>query len=214
MTVVTGSGSALDLGDLYSYERALARAGASRIAGVDEAGRGACAGPLVAAAVVLGEPIEGLNDSKLLSAKKREIVYQRILDHALAVEVVMIHPAEIDQWGVQAANISALRRAVARLDIEIDYVLSDGYPIDGLRVDSLAVFKGDRVCASIAAASVVAKVSRDRLMDELDLAYPHYGFAAHKGYGTASHNQALVAHGPCEHHRLSYANVQAARESR
>ena len=198
---------------IYQYENALKNAGAKWIAGVDEAGRGACAGPLVAAAVVLDEPIAGVADSKLLRPKVRAELFETIYERAAAVEVVIVGPAEIDEIGIQAANISALRRAVARLAINVDFVLSDGYQVDGLTAPNLAVWKGDRVSASIAAASIIAKVTRDRIMIELDKEFGQFGFAGHKGYATAVHQKALLEHGPCEHHRMSYANVQAAREA-
>src|SRR6476619_6084404 len=157
---------------LYGYERALHRAGMSHIAGVDEAGRGACAGPLVAGAAILrpgkGGEIPGLADSKLLTEKARERCYAQIVRRALAWSVVVIEPDECDRLGMHVANIEALRRAVALLDVPPQYVLTDGFPVDGLGRPGLAVWKGDRVAACIAAASVLAKVTRDRMMVDLD----------------------------------------------
>ncbi|WP_326820583.1 ribonuclease HII [Streptosporangium sp. NBC_01639] len=192
---------------LYGYERALTRRGLGPVAGVDEAGRGACAGPLVVAAVVLGHRIDGLNDSKLLTAARREQLYGMITTAAEAVSVVVIPPAEIDARGLHRSNIEGMRRAVARLPGEPGYVLTDGFPVPGLPVPSLGVWKGDQVAACVAAASIVAKVTRDRMMTALDGHHPEYGFAAHKGYGTVSHRRALKAHGPCPAHRFSFATV-------
>lgn len=197
---------------LYGYERALARQGLTPVAGVDEAGRGACAGPLVAAAVVLDRPIPGLADSKLLTPKRREIVFDLVMEHAADVSVVVIPAAECDSMGLQQANIAALRRALWRLRIRPGYVLTDGFPVDGLGVPGLAVWKGDRVSASIAAASVVAKVTRDRRLVQLHEQFPAYDFATHKGYSTAVHQAALRDHGPCDEHRKTYVNVKAAME--
>ncbi len=197
---------------LYGYERALRRAGLAPIAGVDEAGRGACAGPLVAAAVILPEgrrgEIPGLADSKLLTPLARERCYAQVLRRALAWSVVVIEPEECDRIGMHVANVEALRRALARLEVRPSYVLTDGFPVDGLEVPGLAVWKGDRVAACIAAASVVAKVTRDRMMVELHEVYPEYDFATHKGYITSSHTAALTEHGPCPVHRRRFVNVR------
>lgn len=194
---------------LYGYERALERRGLTPVAGVDEAGRGASAGPLVAAAVVLDREIPGLADSKLLTAARRERCFDLVMERALAVEVVVISAEECDRMGIQPANIEALRRALARLSVRPGYVLTDGFPVDGLGVPGLAMWKGDRVAASIAAASVVAKVTRDAMMVDLHERYPHYDFATHKGYTTPTHETALRQHGPCPEHRRTWANVRA-----
>ncbi len=199
---------------LYGYERALRRAGLDPVAGVDEAGRGACAGPLVAAAVVLPEgqrgQVPGLADSKLLTARSRERCYDEVVKRALAWSVVVIGPEECDRLGMHVANVEALRRALARLDVRPSYVLTDGFPVDGLEVPGLAVWKGDRVVGCIAAASVVAKVTRDRMMAELHETYPEYDFLTHKGYVTSAHTAALEAHGPCPVHRRRFVNVRRA----
>ena len=195
---------------LYGYERALARRDLYPVAGVDEAGRGACAGPLVAAAVILDRPIDGLADSKLLTPRRREECYDRILRRAVDVSVVIMSPADCDRIGLHRANVEALRRALARLRVRPGYVLTDGFPVDGLDVPGLAVWKGDRVAASIAAASVVAKVTRDRMMIDLHERFPQYDFATHKGYCTPTHDAALRQHGPCAEHRHTYVNVRAA----
>ncbi|OUC91092.1 ribonuclease HII [Streptosporangium minutum] len=192
---------------LYGYERALARRGLGPVAGVDEAGRGACAGPLVVAAVVLGRRIDGLSDSKLLTAARRESLYERITATAGAVSVVVIDPAEIDARGLHKSNIEGMRRAVARLSCDLGYVLTDGFPVPGLPVPSLGVWKGDQVAACVAAASIVAKVTRDRMMTALGDRHPEYGFAVHKGYGTVDHRRALKTYGPCPAHRFSFATV-------
>ncbi|WJK40010.1 ribonuclease HII [Solwaraspora sp. WMMA2056] len=199
---------------LYALERALQRRGFAHVAGADEAGRGACAGPLVAAAVVLapgrrGE-IAGLADSKLLTAAARERVYAAVVAQAVAYQVVVIGADEIDGRGLHVCNLAAMRRALAGLSVAPEYVLTDGFGVDGLGVPGLAVWKGDRVSACVAAASVLAKVTRDRLMVQLDAEFPGYGFAEHKGYATADHQAALDRHGPCAEHRFSYVNVAAA----
>jgi ribonuclease HII len=214
MTVLAkGSTIRRDAG-LYGYERALTRAELTPVAGVDEAGRGACAGPLVAGAVVLppgkrGE-IRGLADSKLLTAARRDVCYDLIRDRALAWAAVAIPAAECDRLGMHVANVEALRRALARLTIRPAYALTDGFTVDGLGVPTLAVWKGDRVSASIAAASIIAKVTRDRMMLELHERWPHYDFATHKGYCTTEHDEALIEHGPCPEHRRRFVNVRAA----
>jgi len=199
---------------LYGYERALRRVGLAPIAGVDEAGRGACAGPLVAAAAILPDGdrgrVPGLADSKLLTPKARERCYDQVLRRALSWSVVVVESDECDRLGMHVANVEALRRSLARLDVRPSYVLTDGFPVDGLEVPGLAVWKGDRVAACVAAASVVAKVTRDRLMTDLHSRFPAYDFAKHKGYSTPEHMVALAEHGPCAEHRFSYVNVQAA----
>jgi ribonuclease HII len=197
---------------LYGYERALRRVGLDPIAGVDEAGRGPCAGPLVAAAVILPDgkrgQVPGLADSKLLTPKAREGCYEEIVDRALAWSVVSIEAAECDRLGMHVANVEALRRALFRLDLRPSYVLTDGFGVDGLGVPGLAIWKGDRVAACIAAASVIAKVTRDRIMERWHDTYPQYDFAIHKGYCTPEHQAALDEHGPCPQHRRRFVNVR------
>ena len=199
---------------LYGYERALRRAGIDPVAGVDEAGRGACAGPLVAGAVVLPPGragiVPGLADSKLLTEGARERCYEQVVRRAVSWSVVVVPAAECDRLGMHVANIEALRRAVALLEVPAAYVLTDGFPVDGLGTPGLAVWKGDRVAACIAAASVVAKVTRDRLMRSLHDHYPAYDFRTHKGYITEDHAAALTAHGPCPEHRMRFVNVRRA----
>ncbi|MDN5804536.1 MAG: ribonuclease HII [Microlunatus sp.] len=196
---------------LYGYERALRRVGLAPVAGADEAGRGACAGPLVAAAAILSDSrsrqIGLLRDSKLLSATQRERAYAEITKKALAWSVVIIEPGECDRLGMHVANVQALRRALHRLDQRPTYVLTDGFGVDGLGVPGLAVWKGDRVAACVAAASIIAKVTRDQIMCELDEVYPEYGFKIHKGYCTSSHQTRLDRYGPSATHRMRFENV-------
>ena len=194
-------------------EQLLTNAGISPIAGVDEAGRGACAGPLVIASVVLNDPfateLAVVRDSKEIPESKRDAVFNLIHQVAASVSVVIVPASEVDARGVHAANLDGMRRAVQGLNVEPAYVLTDGYAIEGLGVPNLAVWKGDQVVVSISAASVIAKVTRDRIMREMDLEFPQYGFAGHKGYITAAHTKALNEHGPCAQHRTSFANVAA-----
>ncbi len=196
---------------LYALERSLARAGLEPIAGVDEAGRGACAGPLVVGAVMLPAgrrgQVPGLADSKLLTPIARDRVYREVVARALAWAVVSIPAAEVDLMGLHKANIEGMRRAVAALTIRPSYVLTDGFPVAGIGAPGLAVWKGDRVAACVAAASVVAKVTRDRFMIELHEEFPAYDFAGHKGYVTRDHQAALSTHGPCAQHRRSFVTV-------
>lgn len=212
-SLATGTTVRRDAG-LYGYERALRRRGLVPVAGVDEAGRGACAGPLVTAAVVLDRPIPGLNDSKLLTARRRDEVFDVIMDRAVDVSVVTIPAADCDRLGLHRANLASFRRAIAKLETKPGYVLTDGFPVDGLGLPGLAVWKGDQVSASIAAASVIAKVTRDRLMMRLHDRYPAYDFGTHKGYVTSVHDRALHDHGPCPEHRRSFVNVRAAMAAR
>lgn len=197
---------------LRTLESALYRGGLGPVAGVDEVGRGACAGPLVVAACVLGPgkpaALAALDDSKKLTEKTREQLFPLIRRHALAYHVVFIQPADVDARGVHVANIEGMRRAVAGLALRPGYVLSDGFRVPGLPMPSLPVIGGDGAAACIAAASVLAKVSRDRYMATLDDDHPGYGFAVHKGYSTAAHTAALTALGPCSQHRFSFINVR------
>jgi ribonuclease HII len=197
---------------LRTLESALYRSGLGPVAGVDEVGRGACAGPLVVAACVLGpgrlESLALLDDSKKLTEKAREKLYPLIRRYALAYHVVFIPPTEVDRRGVHVANIEGMRRAVAGLPVRPGYVLSDGFRVPGLPMPSLPVVGGDAAAACIAAASVLAKVSRDRLMVAMDAEHPGYGFAEHKGYCTQGHSAALAERGPCSEHRYSFINVR------
>jgi ribonuclease HII len=203
---------------LRTLESALYRGGLGPVAGVDEVGRGACAGPLVVAACVLGpnrlESLSALDDSKKLNEKERERLFPLIRRYALAYHVVFIPSVEVDRRGVHVANIEGMRRAVAGLAGPPGYVLTDGFPVRGFGRPSLAVPKGDQVAACVAAASVLAKVTRDRIMVALDAELPQYRFAEHKGYCTPIHDAALLEHGPSPVHRYSFVNVRGAWASR
>ncbi|HMG28780.1 MAG TPA: ribonuclease HII [Jiangellaceae bacterium] len=196
---------------LYGYERALTRLGLAPVAGADEAGRGACAGPLVVAAAVLRDGRRGevpdLADSKLLTPPVRERVYEVVVARAAAWSVIVVPAEEVDRRGLHVTNIEAMRRALARLELTPGYVLTDGFPVAGLGVPGLAMWKGDQMVACIAAASVIAKVTRDRIMTDMHDRWPGYDFATHKGYVTPEHQQALSRYGPSPVHRRSYANV-------
>jgi ribonuclease HII len=196
---------------MKAIEELLRNAGITPIAGVDEAGRGPCAGPLVVAAVILKDPfapeLAAVRDSKEVPESKRDALFDVIMDIAEGVSVITVSAAEVDERGVHAANLDGMRRAVKGLHIEPAYVLTDGYAIEGLAIPNVAVWKGDQVVTAISAASIIAKVTRDRMMVELDAIYPEYGFAQHKGYITAAHTAALQAHGPCEEHRKSFSNI-------
>lgn len=183
--------------------------GPGLVAGVDEAGRGPLAGPVVAAAVILDQrkPIAGLDDSKKLSAARRERLCAQILAQALCCSVARASVEEIDRLNILQATMLAMRRAVAGLRLKPSRVLVDGNRLPVLDVVAQAIVGGDALVPSISAASIVAKVHRDHWCLELDLLYPVYGFAAHKGYGTAQHLAALQAHGACPEHRRSFAPV-------
>jgi ribonuclease HII len=198
---------------MKAIEELLRNAGISPIAGVDEAGRGPCAGPLLVAAVILKDPfapeLSEVRDSKEVSEKKRDELFELIMTIAESVSIIRVSVSDIDERGVHAANLDGMRRAVKGLAIEPAYVLTDGYAIEGLAVPNVAVWKGDQVVTAISAASIIAKVTRDREMIELDKKYPQYGFAKHKGYITAAHTAALKEHGPCPEHRTSFSNIAA-----
>ncbi len=191
----------------FEFENLAIAKGFVNICGVDEAGRGPLAGPVCAAAVILpnGVVIEGLDDSKKVSEKKREVLYNKIIDVSLSWSVAMATVEEIEQYNILNATFIAMRRAVDALKIKADYVLIDGNrtPPD-LQIPCCAVIKGDSKSMSIAAASIIAKVTRDRLIVEYDKKFPGYGFAAHKGYGTRRHYEAIKELGICEIHRKSF----------
>jgi ribonuclease HII len=194
-------------------EQTLFNAGIVNIAGVDEAGRGPCAGPLVVAAVILKDPfskeLSQVKDSKELTEAKREQLFEIIIENCIDYNIVEITPDEIDQLGLHKCNIEGMRRAVMGLKTSAEYVLTDGYPIPGLTIPNLSVWKGDKVAISISAASILAKVYRDRIMIELDKKYPNYGLANHKGYITALHTDAIKKYGVLPIHRKSFANISA-----
>ncbi|SRR5690606_5268403 len=199
-------------GGLRTLEAALIRGGLGPVAGVDEAGRGPCAGPLVVAACLLApkayDRLADLDDSKKLTEATREQLFPVITRLALAYEIVVIPAWEVDAIGIHVANIEGMRRAVAGLRQRPGYVLTDGFRVPGLAVPSLPVIGGDATAACIAAASILAKVTRDRIMVDLDRRHPGYGFAAHKGYNTSEHTAALKRLGPCPEHRRSWRNVR------
>src|SRR5712691_4028473 len=198
------------------YERQLHAQGFRLVAGVDEAGRGALAGPLLAAAVILPWPfdVEGLADSKLLTPLQRDVWFDRIRGGAVAISVCRSFPRRIDARGLHVSNLRLLRLAIKALDVRPDFVLTDGFPMPGVRLPHLSIKKGDVVTASVAAASVVAKVTRDRMMDRYHRRYPRYGFDRHRGYGTPSHRAAIARYGPCAIHRMSFKGMGLYMEDR
>lgn len=191
----------------FSLEKAAISSGFNKICGVDEAGRGPLAGPVCAAAVILPEGliIEGLNDSKKLTEKKREALFDIIKEKAISYSIAFANVEEIEKYNILGATFIAMNRAIEGLECKADYALIDGnrLPRD-IKIPAQTVVKGDSKSASIAAASILAKVTRDRLMLEYDKKYPEYSFAAHKGYGTKAHYEAIKAHGICEIHRPSF----------
>ena len=196
--------------DLGRYERGLREQGFHLIAGVDEAGRGALAGPLVAAAVILPPEfdLDGINDSKVLTALQRESAFARIVRDAVAWSACRCMPTRIDRRGLQKTNVWLLRRCITTLSVVPDYVLSDGFPVKRLGIPNLSIKKGDAVTASVAAASIVAKVTRDRMMDRYHRRFPAYGFDHNRGYGTHEHRDAIRRHGPSPIHRYSFKGLR------
>jgi ribonuclease HII len=194
-------------------ESTLIASGIKQIAGVDEAGRGPCAGPLVVAAVILKDPfapeLSQVRDSKELSEALREKLFDVVIEQALSYSIIEISVEEIDSFGLHKSNLEGMRRAINSLEVVPEYVLTDGYAIEGLAIPNLAVWKGDQVAVSISAASILAKVYRDREMVKLDSKYPGYGLAKHKGYITAAHTKALGELGVTDIHRKSFANIAA-----
>lgn len=201
--------------DLYKYEKELYKEGYNYIGGIDEVGRGPLVGPVVTACVVLPKNfvLEGLTDSKKLSEKKRNIFYDYIIENAVAYGIGIIGPERIDEINIYEATKEAMNMAYneAKKKINIDYVLIDAMPLD-LEVPSKSIIKGDATSISIAAASVVAKVTRDRMMYELDKKYPEYGFANHKGYPTKKHIEAINKYGLIEGYRKTYGPVKKVLE--
>ena len=195
--------------DLDHYERRLRAQGFRRVAGIDEAGRGALAGPLVVAAVILPEgfDLDGVDDSKVLTAQQREQAYARIVEEAVAFSVCKALPRRIDHRGLHRSNLALFRTVIRDLPTQPDYVLADGYPLRGFPLPHLSIKKGDAVTASVAAASIVAKVTRDAIMDRYHRRYPAYGFKQNKGYGTPGHRAALLRLGPTKIHRHSFVGI-------
>lgn len=206
--------------DRFEFERGLWAGGFIRVAGVDEAGRGPLAGPVVAAAVILPsqwgksgiiEPLQGLNDSKQLTEAQRESFFGIITAHSeIAYAIAVVDAPTIDRINILQATHRAMNEALAKLQPQPEHVLVDGRPVKSIKLPSTAIVKGDARSYSIAAASVLAKVTRDRLMLEFHAQFPAYGFAGHKGYGTPQHLAALAEHGPCPIHRRSFAPLKPA----
>ncbi len=192
--------------DLWQIESSFREKGYRLICGIDEAGRGPLAGPVCAAAVILpfGLEIPGLNDSKKLTDKKRSELYDLILSSAVAYGIAVADEKEIDEINILQATFRAMERAVCKLETKPDLILVDGNRLPQLDTEAHAIIKGDSLSASIAAASILAKVTRDRFMEQQDELYPAYGFAVHKGYGTKRHYEALTEHGPCPIHRRTF----------
>lgn len=191
----------------YTYEIAAKSNGFHSVCGVDEAGRGPSAGPVFAAAVILPDDrpeIEGINDSKKLSEKKREQLYEVIIEKSVAYSVASASVDEIERYNILNATFLAMKRAVEGLSVAADYAIVDGNRVPPLGIDCGTLVKGDSKSCSVAAASILAKVTRDCYITELDAKYPRYGFAKHKGYGTKAHTDAILKYGPCEIHRPSF----------
>ena len=190
----------------HSYEISAREKGYKFVCGIDEAGRGPLAGPVCAAAVILPEgiEIEGLNDSKKLTEKKREKLFDIIKEKAVAYAIAFADEKEIDEINILQATFLAMKRAFDALEVKADYALVDGNRMPKLDSDGETIVSGDALSPSIAAASILAKVTRDRLMVEYDKKYPQYQFAKHKGYGTKVHTEAIKEHGPCDIHRLTF----------
>jgi ribonuclease HII len=200
--------------DMRLFEKRAYRQGYQVLAGVDEAGRGPLAGPVVAAAVVLPKRVRlpGVKDSKLLTPEEREYFYERIRSSALAAGVGWVDPSEIDRINILQATFKAMLMAISRLKVRPDYLLIDGPYKLPLEIGQEGIAGGDNLSASIAAASVIAKVHRDRLMRQYHSKYPQYGFDRHKGYGTAAHRAALREFGPCPLHRMTFRGVPPGEE--
>lgn len=194
---------------MFTYEEQMESQGCQMIAGVDEAGRGPLAGPVAVGACILPKDcfLEKLNDSKKLSEKQRDILYDKIIECAVAWKVVFVSEEEIDKKNIYQATVDGMYRAIDGLTIKPDGVLIDAVPLKSLPCPNSSLIKGDQKSASIAAASILAKVSRDRLMAEYDKQYPMYGFAKHKGYGTAEHIAAIRTYGTCPIHRKTFEPI-------
>lgn len=196
---------------MLEFEEAAYQKGYQLLCGIDEAGRGPLAGPVVAAVCMIprGVLIEGVNDSKQLTAKKRETLFERLVtDPSIIYAVGVVDSCEIDQINIYQATILAMLKAVECLSVTPDYLLVDGLKLPHATIPAQKIIKGDQLSHSIAAASIIAKETRDRLMLAHDRTWPHYGFAQHKGYGTAKHMAAIQEHGPCPIHRFSFAPIK------
>ena len=195
--------------NLYEYEEALYDQGNQVICGVDEAGRGPLAGPVVVAACILPPflRIEGINDSKQLTAKKREELFKIIVKNAVAYQIVFVSEADVDLLNIYQATKKGMLEVIRGLEVTPDHVLIDAMPLGELKIPHTSIIHGDARCASVAAASILAKVTRDEFMEKMDVKYPNYGFKKNKGYGTKAHMEALEKYGPCPIHRKTYAPV-------
>ncbi|MDE5546269.1 MAG: ribonuclease HII [Anaeroplasmataceae bacterium] len=195
--------------NLYEFEEKLYDEGYHFICGVDEAGRGPLAGPVVVASCILPPflRIEGINDSKQISAKKREELYKIIIKNAIDYKIVFISEKDVDELNIYQATKKGMLEAIGGLKMQPDYALIDAMPLGELKIPHNSIIHGDARCASVAAASILAKVTRDEYMEKMDVKYPNYGFKKHKGYGTKAHLEALEKYGPCEIHRKTYAPV-------
>lgn len=203
----------LRLARMRAFEEEAAQCGFLRVAGVDEAGRGPLAGPIVAAAVILAEVVPGLNDSKQVLPEQREALYACLREGGHAIGVAVVPAEEIDRFGIQSANYAAMVRAAMEIAPSPDFLLVDGFRIPDCPLPHRRIIKGDCRSLSVAAASIIAKVTRDRIMAEWDAAYPGYGFARHKGYATEEHLEALARLGPCPIHRKSFAPIAQRPET-
>ncbi len=195
--------------NLYEFEEKLYDEGFHCICGVDEAGRGPLAGPVVVASCILPPflRIDGINDSKQLSAKKRQELYKLIIKNAVSYNIVFISEEDIDNLNIYQATKKGMLEAIKGLKVKPDYALIDAMPLGELDIPHNSIIHGDARCASVAAASILAKVTRDEYMEKMDIKYPNYGFKKHKGYGTKAHIEALEKYGPCPIHRKTYAPV-------
>ena len=203
----------------YDQEETLLNRGFSYVAGIDEVGRGPLAGPVVAGVVILpprpqGTWLDGIRDSKVMTAAQRDRSYAAILENALASATGQASALEIDEIGIVPATALAMRRALDGLALMPQFLLIDAFPLPDVDIPQKAIVKGDALCLSIAAASIVAKVTRDRIMAEFDRDYPEYGFAGHKGYGSAEHIRKIESLGPCPVHRYSFAPIKHSGQSR
>ncbi|MCM1130925.1 MAG: ribonuclease HII [Roseburia sp.] len=195
--------------NLYEFEEKLYDEGYHLICGIDEAGRGPLAGPVVVASCILPPflRIEGINDSKQISAKKRAELFKVIVKNAIDYKIVFISEKDVDELNIYQATKKGMLEAIRGLKTQPDYVLIDAMPLGELKFPHDSIIHGDARCASVAAASILAKVTRDEYMEKMDVKYPNYGFKKHKGYGTKAHMEALEKYGPCEIHRKTYAPV-------
>ncbi len=201
--------------NIYKYENELRNNGINYIAGVDEAGRGPLAGDLVVASVILPNDfkIEGIDDSKSISDKKRREAFELIKKHAIAYSIVFITAEEIDEYNIYKATQIGMKRSIDSLSIKPEHVLIDAMPLPELTIPNTSIIKGDKLSASIGAASILAKVTRDDYMEEMNRLYPQYHFNKHKGYGTKLHMESLEKYGPCKIHRKSYKPIKKFLES-